>query len=278
MIPLRRFSPRVLVVQALIIMAGSEFVNSLLITASGHDITWLQQRLAWTTFAPESDVAKPLTGSLGWFAGTIPFFTPGVIFRFGTLNFIMLYPLMPWLAVMLLGWVFGRYLIHLHSTSLAVWHAERLLTWCGIGTLGFFILVRGFNDYGNMFLLRDDNTLTQWLNVCKYPPGLSFYALELGIMALCLAAFMRFRRTVSNPIRSWNPALVFGQTALFFYLLHLHILLIGKIVTAILGIPTEFGLPGTYLVTCLDLIILYPLCLWYRQYKQSHRHNWTRYI
>ena len=55
-------------------------------------------------------------------------------------------------------------------------------------------------------------------DVSKYPPTLTYAALELGILFLCLA----FLRTIEPKIgvRENGPFFVFGQTAMFFYLVH----------------------------------------------------------
>jgi hypothetical protein len=33
-----------------------------------------------------------------------------------------------------------------------------------------------------------------------------------------------------------------------------------------------------FLVSLAMLVFLYPLCLWYRQYKSAHRDSWVRFI
>ena len=59
--------------------------------------------------------------------------------------------------------------------------------------------MRGANSYGNMLLFRETSSPVQWLHVSKYPPSLSFYSLELGIMAMLLSfAFASFAFDMEN--------------------------------------------------------------------------------
>jgi uncharacterized membrane protein len=178
------------------------------------------------------------------------------------------YPFVPWLALMVLGFAFGR------ALRLANARPERWLAAVGVGALGAFALVRGLNGYGNMRLLRDDGSLVQWLHVSKYPPSLTYIALELGIMTLCLAGFFALARRTNAP-RFLDPLLVFGQTALFFYVLHIHLLEAGALAT---GLSERGGLLETYLGALAALLVLYPACAWYRRYKRAHPDGWTQYL
>ena len=69
--------------------------------------------------------------------------------------------------------------------------------------------------------------------------------------------------------------LVFGETAMFFYLVH----------RLVLEIPaTWFGLRGagdlrtTYVVAAVLLVALYPACLWYRRFKAAHPDSILKYF
>jgi uncharacterized membrane protein len=129
----------------------------------------------------------------------------------------IVYPVLPWLSMMVLGWAFGRYLVGRLAANDT--RGPQLMLWgWGLFALTVFAVVRGFNDYGNMFLLRADGTWEQWLHVSKYPPSLSFTALELGLLCVCLAGMISLERRIG--VRRNGPLLVFGQTAMFFYLVH----------------------------------------------------------
>lgn len=180
-------------------------------------------------------------------------------------SLVVVYPVLPWLAMMTLGWAFGRHLA-------AGGRGEPVLWIAGVAALLLFAVVRGLGGYGDMQLHRGDGSLVQWLHVSKYPPSLSFTALELGIMALLLAALFRLERRVPSP-PTWT--LVLGQSALFFYLLHIHIL---KAAAMGLGMHHGGGLVETFLAAAAVVALLFPLCWWYRRYKQAHPHSLARFI
>src|SRR5207244_10694474 len=54
-------------------------------------------------------------------------------------------------------------------------------------------------------------SLVQWLHVSKYPPSLSFTALELGLAALLLATSFRVARLAPGAARTLTPLAVLGQ-------------------------------------------------------------------
>ena len=180
----------------------------------------------------------------------------------------VLYPLLPWLGYMVLGWGIGRLPAGGRMAA-----PTTLYTRLGVLSLMVFALVRGLNHYGNMLLYRDDASVLQWLHVSKYPPSLSFAALELGIMFLCLAIlFAYYRNRTAN---QWNPLTVFGQTPLFFYILHVHLLAIAA---WLLNMRHSGGLIETVTATLAVLLVLYPACLWYRGVKQRKSFGLQRYI
>jgi uncharacterized membrane protein len=185
------------------------------------------------------------------------------------------YPVFPWLAAMMLGFVFGKQLLRIRDSGSTRWPPEKTLLVSGVVSLLVFGIVRGLNGYGNMELLRNDGSLIQWLHVSKYPPSLSFLALELGLMGVILSQLFRLQDKALGARRLWNPILVFGQTAFFFYVLHIVIL---EMSARALNLHEIMGLGAAYLATIAVLILLYPLCLWYRRYKRSHPGGWARYI
>jgi uncharacterized membrane protein len=187
-------------------------------------------------------------------------------------NLLIHYPFIPWLATMMLGWVFGRQILNFNSGKSKLSPKITLLVF-GIISLVLFVIVRAHQGYGDMFLHRDDNSFWQWMHVSKYPPSLTYYTLELSLLALVLALLMHLEPKVG--VRRNGPFLLFGQTAMFYYLLH----------RLALEIPaTYFGLRGfgniaiTYLIWALMLVPLYYACLWYRKVKTSHPDSLLKYF
>ncbi len=199
------------------------------------------------------------------------FFVPGTAG-----GVFVLYPMLHWLAMMLLGWAFGRYLLALPNDEWGSQQAEKLLLLSGLTALLFWSYVRSANDYGNMGLLRDDATVVQWLHMSKYPPAFVYSCMELGLMAIFLVGFMRFERRMQGPPRRGNPLLVFGQTALFFYVLHF--VLLGGSAIVLTGGMQQAGLRETGLAAAAVLVVLYPICLGFRHLKQRHPNGILQYI
>jgi uncharacterized membrane protein len=183
---------------------------------------------------------------------------------------VVAYPTLHWLALMLLGWCFGNFLIQHPQTPAQV--SRKLLLAGGACLLGFAV-IRGLNGYGNMALYREDDSWVQWLHVSKYPPGLSYVSLELGLCLLCLAALFKWSER-HTPKRS-NLLLVLGQTPLFFYLLHFPLL---EESAHWLGVEGHLGIGAAFLGAATVTAVLYPACRAYRTYKSAHKHGWTRYI
>jgi uncharacterized membrane protein len=195
-----------------------------------------------------------------------------IVGTYGSPTLVIKYPLVPWLATMMLGWVFGRRVVRFGSGASRV-EPTKVLMIVGAAALAVFAVVRGVSRYGEMFLYRTDNSWQQWLHVSKYPPSLTYAALELGLLCLILAALMAFEERIG--FRPNGPLLVFGQTAMFFYLVH----------RLVLEVPaTYFGLRGfgdlttTYIVAAVLIVLLYPACRWYRTQKGKYPDSVLKYF
>lgn len=226
-----------------------------------------------------------LTLALGWMVlGEIPtgwvWHPPGnasplaalTMATYGSDTMIIKYPLFPWLAIMILGWVAGRNAIN-YVEGRSRLSSRMVMLVSGVAGLGVFAAVRYLAGYGDMFLHRADNSWQQWLHVSKYPPSLTYYGLEMGLLCLCMAGLLFLEPILG--VRQNGVFLVFGQTAMFFYLVH----------RLVLEIPaTYFGLRGagtiatTYIVTAVLLVLLYPACRWYRTLKRAHPTSFLRYF
>ena len=240
MVPLRRLSTPLLLVVGLGWLAGGELLTG----------------LVWDPWVARATPTVALTVAM-----------------YDSADLRIIYPLVPWLAMMLVGWAFGRYLARQREREDGGSAAVALLTRLGVVGLALFVAVRAANGYGNMFLPRFDDGLAQWLHVSKYPPSLAFSALELGAMSLILAALMAAERRVR--VRTHGVLLVFGQTALFFYIAHRVLL---DVPATWFGLRGSGGLVETYAVSGVLMVLLYPLCRAYRTYKRAHPDSIARFI
>ena len=163
---------------------------------------------------------------------------------------LVFYPVIPWLGIAGLGILLGRWTVSNRSDL----HRWAFIV-AGVLLLGF-IIVRRLGGFGNFHPPQ-----TGWigfLNVTKYPPGLAFVLLTLGVNAFLLGFYSRWGR----PMLAWLT--VFGRCPFFFYILHLYLY----------GIMGWFVPAGVSQVKMLffwlaGLVVLYPLCGWYGRFKSA---------
>ena len=208
----------------------------------------------WTTPGNPSKLAAFLVANYS---------SPTIIFK---------YPIIPWLAITICGWVFGRHLIRF-AAGLSTVSGKRVLWISGVAGLLVFAVVRGIDGYGNMFLHRTDNSWQEWLHVSKYPPSLAYYSLELGILFLSLALLRTIEVRIG--VRENGVFYVFGQTAMFYYLVHR---LAFETPATYFGLRGFDGLAATYGAAAVMLVLLYPMCRWYRTVKAAHPRSVLRYL
>jgi uncharacterized membrane protein len=179
--------------------------------------------------------------------------------------FFVGYPLLPWLGIMLMGWGAADL-----ARSAPERFRARLLVAAAVG-LVVFLAVRGLNGWGNLGLMREDGSLVQWLHTSKYPPGVSYVSLEMALSWLLLAAFMTW-----EPPRGLDAVLrPLGQSALFFYILHVHLLML---MAKALGMQHAAGLGMTFLASAVVIAVLVPACNAYRKYKIAHPRSLAQYV
>ena len=179
------------------------------------------------------------------------------------------YPTLYWLAIMLLGYAFGSTIER--GVSPDVLRAR--LSKASVLLLALFVVVRGANGYGNMLLYRRGMSPVEWLHVSKYPPSLSFVALELGISAAILALIVS---VVSRaPAHEKSPLLVLGRTPMFFYLLHIPLLALAA---TVFGLAHRLGIGAAFGFAALVIVLLYPLCLFYGRFKAAHPKSLLDYV
>jgi uncharacterized membrane protein len=194
------------------------------------------------------------------FVGGVPFY--------GARN---TYPLVPWLSIMMVGWVLGRWLLVTRSNA----SRAQVMALIGAALLAVFVVVRGIDGYGNWHLHRESGDLLQWLHVNKYPPSITYTTLELGLAFLILAGFTA-SDDPSQPRWLLDGLALYGSTAFFYYLLHVHLLGLAQLILQL--DPHEHGLAKTWIAAALDVLVLAGPVWLYRRYKTAHPDGWTRYI
>ena len=209
-------------------------------------------------------------------------------------TFITAYSLMPWFAVMALGFCLGP------IVEMAADRRRRFLFRTGIVMTIAFLVVRVVNVYGDPFRWswQPSATLTvlSFLNTTKYPPSLAFLLMTLGPALVLLSAFDRLSFPRSSPL------IVFGRVPLFYFVLHflaahaaIVLMSLARYGTAALGFmfqpvpsmggpakafPPDFGfdLWVAYAVWIAIVVGLYPICRWFAAVKERNRSWWLSYL
>jgi len=177
--------------------------------------------------------------------------------------FRSLYPLIPWSAIVLLGFVIGR-------DTLTRRNPDRFWLLLSGASLLSFLAIRLGGGYGNAFAHGGITQLDFW-QFAKYPPDLAFLSWSFTITFAGLALLRRITRAgIPEALR---PFAVFGKVPFFFYVVHFYVLGVAAAL-----VRTKFLLPGTYLVwVCLLLVMAWP-CAWYARKKLERPNFVTRYF
>ncbi len=189
------------------------------------------------------------------------------------------YPLIPWIAVMALGFCAGTVMTQEAPSR------RRWLVRVGLAATVAFVVLRALNVYGDPQPWTKPGLLS-FLRVVKYPPSLDFLLMTLG-PALLVLAWLDTRRFAPE-----SPLLVFGRVPLFYFLLHLYLIHALTAVLALLryghagfafgsapsmdSYPTGYGysLPTVYLIWLAVVALCYPPCRWFAGVKQRRRDLW----
>jgi uncharacterized membrane protein len=219
-------------------------------------------------------------------------FWQGGLFPLTQSNFVfVIYPLLPWLGIMLLGYCLGKL-----YTDYAPEQRRKMLLNLGLAAIAVFVVLRFVNVYGDPSPWKEQKnfifTVMSFLNTTKYPISLLFALMTLGPALVLLALFERSNSKVLEPFN------VIGRVPLFYYVLHFFILhavalwmfmnRTGKSFSEIDlhsnagfgGLTAEHGysLGGAYLAWISVVLFLYPLCYWYNRYKSTHKNWWLSYL
>lgn len=217
---------------------------------------------------------------VGFYAGPV---------RMGELNLFVLYSIVPWIGVMAAGYAFGTVF------TLEASRRRKVCLLIGFSAMALFLLLRGFNLYGDPFPWHHLSTmlaLLAFLNTTKYPASLCFLLMTLGptiasvpLLESASGAMVRF---VS----------VFGRVPFFYYVLHIPLIhalavVVSKVrlgyVSAWLFANHPMGNPRPpaeyiwnlwllYLVWAIAVAALYVPCRWFSGLKSRRKDWWLSYL
>jgi len=222
---------------------------------------------------------------VGFFAGPVSFGSDGP-------NLMVLYSIVPWIGVMAAGYAFGR------IVTLAPERRRRLCLMIGLSAIAAFLLLRGFNLYGDPrpwhapVAGRGLPALLSFLNTTKYPASLSFLLMTLGPVIALMPVLENLRGPVARATS------LFGRVPFFYYMLHIPLihalaLLVSKIKLGYvspwlftnhpMGNPEPpqgyaWSLPLLYLVWAVALVLLFLPCRWFAALKARRHEWWLQYL
>lgn len=177
--------------------------------------------------------------------------------------FRSMYPIVPWCAILLLGFVVGRDNLHRKQP-------ERLWLMLSALSLALFFAIRLYGGYGNAYPSSGITTVEFW-TFAKYPPDLPFLAWSFTCVLLALAVLAKITRDHVPALL--HPFVIFGRVPFFFYVVHFYVLGIAQ---AVLGI--QVGLAQTYGIWLLLLVVMAWPCAWYYDKKRNRPNFITRYF
>jgi uncharacterized membrane protein len=226
---------------------------------------------------------------VGFFAGPVSFGTDGP-------NIIVLYSLVPWVGVMAAGYAFGTIL------TLEPARRNRLCLEMGLGAIALFLLLRGFNIYGDPRPWTSPSVtpggrpgmpaLLSFLNTTKYPASLSFLLMTLGPCIALVPLLERARGFLAE------KASLFGRVPMFFYVLHIPLIHALAVLVSLISHgevsgwlftnhpmgnpPAPDGYMWTlwqlYAVWAVAIVLLYYASSWFAVFKSRRRDWWLKYL
>jgi uncharacterized membrane protein len=204
-------------------------------------------------------------------------------------SLIVLYSIVPWIGVIAAGYAFGKVL------TLEPERRNRICLALGLGAIGLFVVLRGFDLYGDPRPWRAAQgmpALPAFLNTTKYPASLSFLLMTLGPTIASIPLLERTRGGVAQSIT------LFGRVPFFFYMLHIPLIhALALVVSQIrlgqvspwlfanhpMGNPPPpdgytWGLPVLYVVWLVAIAMLYFPCRWFAGLKARRKDWWLSYL
>ncbi len=207
---------------------------------------------------------------------------------------IVLYSIIPWIGVMAAGYAFGTVLAR---EEVGRW---RLCLMIGCGATALFLVLRGFNLYGNPWPWTvapgspgpQVPALLRFLNTNKYPASLSFLLMTLGPTIALMPLLDHARGWLARVLT------VFGRVPFFYYVLHIPLIHLFAVAVSWLrqgtvnpwlfgnhpmaagpapdGYTWSLGL--LYVVWAVALVPLYLASKWFMGVKSRRKEAWLRYL
>jgi uncharacterized membrane protein len=201
-------------------------------------------------------------------------YAPGEITVAKSFHVLILYNIIPWSGILLLGYGIGSIF------NISPLKRQRVLILSGMLMVMGYLIVRFFNIYGDPYHWSVQKSgviysVMSFFNITKYPASLQFILITLGPSLILMAALENIPENWLSKIR------IMGQVALFFYIIHIPIIrVISKIYRT--TVKTEPGGIILYAIWILIVIILFYACKIYYEFKIARKNDprywWLKYL
>jgi len=197
------------------------------------------------------------------------------------------YPIIPWIAVMALGYYFGTF----YEKSYDGNQRKKLFNLIGTLALVLFVVLRCTNFYGDSKLFTHygsfSKDIVSFLDPQKYPPSLLYLLMTLGVAFIILANAEKWKGKIVDFFCT------FGRVPFFYYIIHIYLI---HLLAMLLAQLTGFGWSNMILTTWIGfapglkgygvsllavyaiwigiIFFLYPICKKYDTYKQNNKDKW----
>jgi len=196
----------------------------------------------------------------------------------------ILYVLLPWLGVMMIGYAFGAILRMDPARVKKICMGVGLTSIAAFLIIGSILVFRTPDEQNRPFIMR-------LLNQQKYPPSQLYLLMTLGPVIVLVPWAQRAKGWLIEICKT------IGRVPMFYYMLHILLIHVSALVVNLVltgsahqewyntapftQMPDDqhWSLGLLYLVYAIDLVILYFACRWYEKYKFSHPEiGWLKYI
>ena len=202
----------------------------------------------------------------------------GFIFESDSFRIKASYPVLPWIGVILLGYSLGP----VYARDYDADKRRKTLLMLTAVMWTALIILRATNLYGEHlpFEVQDSmvKTVMSFINYTKYPPSLDYILMNLGGAFLILFALDKVNNRVSKVIED------FGSAPMFFYVLHLFVLLVlYRLAINIFG-PNKgemFAFDHVWQIWCGALVlgtVLYFPTKAFANFKKQSKHPLIKYL
>jgi uncharacterized membrane protein len=206
--------------------------------------------------------------------------------------FLVPYALIPWLGIMLTGYGIGVWF----TRSFDAGKRSTYLLRAGVFSVLLFLVLRFINVYGDPAPWTPQKnamlTVLSFLKCTKTPASLLFTLMTLSLTCLLLWLMERSKKL------NFKPLIVFGRVPLFYFILHFYLAHFFSLVFLMSskgisfseidfhftagfgGIPPNTGvtLPWVYVVWIGVVLLCYPICKKYDEFKSTRNYWWLSYF